>query len=88
MKANKKIYNSLKYMSMISQLGISVIAPAIVCIWGAIWLKSKFNLGDWVVLVGIFLGLASGICSFINYMKMFLRDVEKEQKEYENKFKF
>ena len=87
MNTNKKVYNSLKYISMITQLGIAVITPAILCTFGAIWLKNKFGLGDWIVIAGIILGIASGFYSLISYMQMFLRDARKDQQEYEDKFR-
>lgn len=82
MNANKKVYKYLKYFTMISQLGISVVAPLALCIIGALWLKNRFSLGDWVVLAGILLGIASGISSFVNYLKGFLQDMRKSDEEY------
>lgn len=87
MDPNKKIFNSMKYVTMLSQLGLSVIIPPLVCIWLSLWLKEKFNFGDWVVLVGIFLGIASGITSLINYLKVFVKDAKENQQEYQDKFK-
>lgn len=84
---NKKIFNSLKNLSMLSQLGISVITPPLLCIIATLWLKEKFSLGDWVVIVGIIFGTASGIVSLVNYMKIGLKDAKKSQKEYEDRYK-
>ncbi len=87
MEGNKKIYKSLKYMTMLTQLGISVVAPLILCIPAAIWIKSKLNLGDWVVLVGVMLGIASGCYSFWQSLKKFIKDMHKEQEEYKKSMK-
>jgi len=37
----------------LAQLGISVAVPLTVCIWGAAWLRNRFALGPWVMLIGI-----------------------------------
>lgn len=84
---NKKIYNSLKNLSMLSQLGLSVIVPPLLCILLSTWLKNKFGLGDWVVVVGILFGVAGGITSLFNYFKIAIKDAKKSQQEYEDKFK-
>lgn len=84
---NKKVYDSLKYLSLISQIGISVITPCLLCILGALWLRSKFNLGDWVIILGILFGLAGGIVSISKYAKMALRDARKSEKELKDKYK-
>lgn len=41
----------------LTQLGLSVVCPLAVCILGSVWLRDKFSLGSWVLLVGIFLGI-------------------------------
>ena len=82
MNGNKKIYKSLKYITMLTQLGISVMSPLIICIFVSIWLKNRYSLGDWAVLAGILLGIASGLTSFWNYIKKFTSDMQKEQEEY------
>lgn len=87
MSKNKKIFNSLKYTTMITQLGISVVTPILLCIFGALWLKGKFNLGNWIVICGIVVGVSSGFYSLMSYFYLFLKDAKKDQEEYNNQFK-
>lgn len=84
---NKKIFTSMKYLSLLSQLGISVIVPPLLCILATLWLKNRFGLGDWVVLVGILIGMAVGLTSLFNYFQIAIKDAKKSQKEYEDKYK-
>lgn len=49
-----KEFNMLIWLT---QLGISVAVPLTACIWIAAWLRSRFELGPWVLLLGIGLGL-------------------------------
>ena len=84
-KNNKNVYHSVKYFTFLSQIGISVIIPVFLCIFGATWLKNTFELGNWVVLVGILLGLGGGAISMIKYMKVAIRDAERSQDGYNQK---
>lgn len=79
--------NSLKYLALLSQLAISLLTPCFLMIILCLWLKNKFGLGDWVVLVGLFMGLGSGISSVWAYLKRAMRDAEKQQKEYDDQFR-
>ena len=66
----------------VTQLGISVAAPLGGFIWLGIWLRQRFELGVWVVLAGIFLGL---VCA-IDGMRVSLKAMEriaKDKKEQE-----
>lgn len=45
----------------LTQLGISVAAPLGGFIWLGIWLRQRFDLGIWAVLVCIFVGLVCAI---------------------------
>jgi hypothetical protein len=45
----------------LTQLGISVAVPLGGFIWLGIWLRQRFDLGVWVVLAGIFVGIVCAI---------------------------
>ena len=61
----------------LTQLGISVAAPLGGFIWLGIWLRQRFGLGIWVVLVCIFLGL---VCA-IDGMRVSLKAMERMAKD-------
>lgn len=50
-----------------ANLGFAVITPIIISIYGAIYLRDKFNLPDYVVVIGIFFGLIAGVNSFCKF---------------------
>jgi len=50
----------LSRITLISQLGLSFIVPPLLLLCGAMWLQSRFGLGDWVLLLAIFTGILSG----------------------------
>ena len=45
----------------ITQLGLSVAFPLAGFVLGAVWLRERFTLGAWVLVVGIVLGLAGAV---------------------------
>ena len=45
----------------LTQLGISVAVPLGGFVWLGVWLRQRFLLGVWVLLVCIFLGLVCAV---------------------------
>ncbi|MEY8356105.1 AtpZ/AtpI family protein [Lachnospiraceae bacterium 54-53] len=56
-------------ISLVSQLGVSISAPIILSVWAAGWITNKFELGNWVMLVGIVLGLGGSIASAVKFYR-------------------
>ena len=61
----------------LTQLGISVAAPLGGFIWLGVWLRQRFNLGVWVVLAGIVLGV---VCA-VDGMRVSLKAMERMAKD-------
>ena len=55
------------------QLGLSVAAPFAVYVLIALWLQSRFQLGRWVILVAVLLGVISAL----DGLRTSLRALEK-----------
>ena len=61
----------------LTQLGISVAVPLGGFIWLGIWLRQRFDLGVWVVLAGIFVGIVcaiDGLRSSLKAMEKMVQD--------------
>lgn len=69
-KDNIKIWRSL---SLISQVAISMLTPMFMMIFLCIWLKNRFDLGDWIVIAGLVLGIGGGFSSVWKQLKSFLK---------------
>lgn len=67
----------------ITQLGISVAAPLAGFTLLGLWLRSRFSLGVWVVLICLALGL---ICA-VNGLRSSLKLMEKLDKQNDKKSK-
>lgn len=71
----------MKLLIWISQLGISVAVPLGGFILLAVWLRSRFDWGNWVVIAGLVLGVifaAEGLMSSLKAMK---RMAKKDKEE-------
>lgn len=53
----------LSRISLITQLGLSLVTPPLLLTLGALWLQSHCQVGDWILLCAILVGLVSGVCS-------------------------
>ena len=65
MNNNRK--EMLYALNSITQLGLSVIISFLLWIFIAMWVKNKFNLGNFVMIIGILLGAGSAVLSFIKF---------------------
>ena len=54
-----------KNLALITQIGLSICTPIILCILAAKWLMDKFSLGGWVIIAGALIGAGAGIMSLI-----------------------
>ena len=53
----------------LTQLGISVAGPLAGFILVAVWLRQRFDLGIWVLIVGLLLGISGAVDGFRVSMK-------------------
>ena len=73
---------NLNLLVWITQLGISVALPLGGFVWLGIWLRQRFEMGVWVVLAGIFVGLvcaADGLRTSLKAMERMAIDKSQEE---------
>lgn len=56
-------------ISLLTQLGLSVVTPPILAVLLALWLQRKFGFGDWVLLTAILVGIVSGVSSVFSLVR-------------------
>ena len=66
-----------KLLIWLTQLGISVAAPLGGFVWLAAWLRQRFELGVWVILAGIFVGI---VCA-VDGLRVSLKAMERMGQE-------
>ena len=59
----------LNLLVWLTQLGISVAGPLAGFLLLAVWLRQRFDLGIWVLIVGLVLGISGAIDGFRVSMK-------------------
>ncbi len=71
---------NLHLLVWLTQLGISTAVPLAGFVLLAVWLKNRFGLGNWVLFVGIGLGLFCAVDGFCRNLKS-LNKLGKDTKE-------
>ena len=73
-------------LAWLTQLGISLAAPLLLCIGGCWWLQQRFSLGNWILAAGIILGLGGSASTAIGFYRHFRQKAEKDGKGYPDAF--
>ena len=71
----------LRYLSSLTQLGLSIAVPPILCIFFGLWLQKKWGVGDWVIVVCLLVGIVSGACSFLSFIRVARFRAEKKEND-------
>ena len=64
----------------LTQLGISVAVPPVCFILLAVWIRNRCQWGQWVIWVGIAMGIYCAVTGFISSLRSLLR-VSEEKKD-------
>lgn len=47
----------LRSLVLLSQIGLSIVLPPVLVLYGAHWLQNRFELGGWIMVVGLIVGI-------------------------------
>lgn len=73
----------LTLLVWLTQFGLSVAAPPAGFILLAVWLQNRFQLGNWIIWVGVILGVIcaiDGLRSSLRMLEKLTRDKKKKDK--------
>lgn len=73
----------LHLLVWLTQLGLSTAAPAAGFILLAFWLHNQFAWGDWVVILGVILGILSAINGLYTSLKT-LNRIHRDKSDKED----
>ena len=78
-QSNMKRFSQMyKNIILLTQFGLSLITPLLLCLGLCWWLTSSLGIGGWIFILGFFLGMGgSGMVAY----KMYLSVVERQKKE-------
>jgi len=81
MRKRKNQLNSelLKYISLITQLGLTVISSILILLVVSIYLEKKLQTNGIIILIGILIGTVVGVFSAYKLLK---KSIEKDNKKY------
>lgn len=74
----------LKMLIWLTQLGLSIALPPAGFVWLAVWLRGRFALGNWVIFVGIVLGLTGAVDGFRSSLRA-MQMMEKQNNGQEKR---
>lgn len=76
------ISEMMKNITLLTQLGLSLVTPLLMCLALCWWLNARVGLGGWVYIPGFFLGLgASGMSAYKVYTTVTGRTREEGKKD-------
>lgn len=78
MNYKKSVYTTF---AMISQVGISMVVPILLCTYVGVWLEEKFDF-PWTVIM-IVVGVLAGVRNVIAMMKRMKQITEEDTDEEE-----
>ena len=69
----------LRHIVMLTQFGLSIVLPLVLCILFARYLMQHYALGGWVMLIGVFLGIAGAISGLMKGLKQMQQEADREK---------
>jgi hypothetical protein len=77
-KKSKDFSKLMTQFAMVGQLGLSLVAPILVCIFICYQLTTGMGLPGWIYIIGIFFGLGGSI---MTGYKVYLEVIGKTEKK-------
>lgn len=65
-------------LALLTQLGLSLIMPLLLCILACVFLMNRFDIGGWIFIPGFFFGLGA---SFMTAYKFYTSTSKKAHNE-------
>lgn len=72
---------TLLALGAITELGLNIVISFLLWILIASWVKSTFSLGNYVMIIGILLGLGSASLSCIKFYKLVVGEESRNEKK-------
>ncbi len=77
----RKGYGILKSIVWLTQLGLSIVAPPVLCVLGSVWLRNRLGLGGWVVALGAVLGVGAAFVSLWQNLRAMERQAGEDDRD-------
>ena len=86
MSEEKNKYRHMRAAAHLTQFGLNMVSPIILCLIAALWIKNTFNTGNWVAIVAIILGVSASVLNMFSFIKAVKKEMggEHNDKKREN----
>lgn len=84
----KNISEILKQLSMLTQFGLTLLVPTVLCLGGCYLLIRKTGIGMWIYIPGLILGLGSSAMVAWKFCRQVLKDEKKEAEKKDRTISF
>ena len=74
MPDNGNKYKSLRAAAWLTQFGLNMVSPIILALLLAAWLKNKFSLGNWIIILAVIFGVGAAFTSMFSFIKFVQRE--------------
>ncbi|MDD4851139.1 MAG: AtpZ/AtpI family protein [Gemmiger sp.] len=72
-------YKALENLVWLTQFGLSLLMPLLLCLAGCWWLTTNAGVGGWVYLPGFLLGLGGGAAAFRQFARMLQKKADADK---------
>lgn len=76
----QKYREILKNLSILTQLGLSLIMPVLLCLFLCWFLVNRFGLPGWIFIPGLVLGLGASAVTGWKFYQMIMKDQKKDNR--------
>lgn len=85
MNDNNNKYAYMRALAHLTQFGLSMVSPVLLCTLLSLWLKDTFNTGNWVVIVAIILGVCASGLNMMKFIKVVKNEMRGKEHDEERK---
>ncbi len=79
---NRQIWREcVENFALLTQLGLSVALPPLLCLFAAGWVRDRLGLGLWIMVIALLLGVGGGVLNFLKTWQMIERRRQRQQKK-------
>lgn len=72
----------MKNITILTQFGLSLVAPLLMCLGICMWLSQRMDIGGWIYIPAFFFGLGgSGMVGYKLYLSVQNRHKKEEKKK-------
>ncbi|MGL5440436.1 MAG: AtpZ/AtpI family protein [Filifactoraceae bacterium] len=73
----------IKGLSNITQFGLLLVIPILLCMFIAIYIRDRWKLGNGVVILGITIGLSAGMLNLFKIARHFIKEADAQKGKYD-----